>query len=414
MIIKIPIRTRLPIENIRFYLTLLCISSYALLEHVSISIPAFSPVKYILLYIAAICIVFDVSLVFKNIRKKKYFYTAALLLMVISALLVSAYMNRSPVIGSSPMYGTIRLILYLLELFALVIWTAETGRVHKVIRFLFRYLLILVVITDFMMLTGWIQFSTGDHIAYLLGTKFSVVYRHIELLALWIMCNQERYQYLRRKKSWIILMAVIVVALSYRIDCMTGILGAVGFFGLYAFVDQGKQNRIRQLSNPWMLVVSLLGSMLLPFVIDIIVTIPIVEFVVEQLFHRDTTLTGRIYIFNMFNKKMSGHWLFGFGFGNGNAAAKWLFQYANAQNALLHWILQTGIFATTFLCFWMCRIFSQLYRSGRYNQVIPIVVLIYVFVALGVIETTFNMAVILWCALIWMYTCENKTNCSSS
>ena len=159
--------------------------------------------------------------------------------------------------------------------------------------------------------------------------------------------------------------------------------------------------------------VSLLCSVFFALIIDVVVMNPIVKFLVEDIFQRDTTLTGRIFIFEMFGEKMSGHWLYGFGFGNGNSAAKWLFQYANAQNALLHWVLQAGLLVTLALCCWMFRIFTQLYKSKSYCQITPIVVLIYVFVLLGVIETTFNMALILWCALILMYTGENNT-CKSS
>ena len=410
MKIRIPVRTHLPVENLRFFLALLCISSYALLEHVSISIPAFSPIKFILLYIAGICIVFEISLIFRNIQKRKYFFAAALLMMVVATLLLSAYMNRKPVIGSSPVYGTVRLILYLIELFALVIWSAQTGRAQYVTRFLFRYLLILVAITDLLLLTGWIQFSAENHMTFLLGTKFSVAYRHIELLALWLMCDRERFQYLRRKKGLMIPMTILLVMLFYMIDCMTGIVGIIGYFWAYSFADGGKRNRFQLLSNPMVFAFALLCSVSIAFVIDFVVSNPIVEFILQDLLQRDTTLTGRVHIFNMFGRKMSDYWLFGFGFGNGNAAAKWLFRYANAQNALLHWILQTGIFVTMSLCFWLCRIFSQLYSSRTYGRTAPIVVLVYVFVVLGTIETTFNMAFILWCALILMYTCEVKTS----
>lgn len=409
MKIRIPIRTHMSVENIRYFLALLCLSSYALLEHVSVSIPVFSPVKYILLYLAGICSIFEVLLVYRNIRKIKYFYTGLHLLLLIGTLFLSAYMNRNPVIGSSPVYGTVRLILYLVELFVMVIWTAESGRVEYVIRFLFRYLLILVAITDVVLLTRWLQFSSGGHSTYLLGTKFTVAYRHIELFALWLMCDRERFLYLRRKKRWVIPMAVFIVTISYVIDCMTGVLGIVGFLWLYLFVDKKRQTRIEQFSSPVVLGLALLCSAFAAFVIDGIVTNPIVEYVIEELLHRDTTLTGRVFIFNMFGKKMAGHWLFGFGFGNGNVAANWLFRYANAQNALLQWILQTGILAVMLLCLWMCRIFYQLHNSRAYRQITPIVVLLYVFVVLGTIETTFNMAFIFWFALILMHICETQT-----
>jgi len=79
-----------------------------------------------------------------------------------------------------------------------------------------------------------------------------------------------------------------------------------------------------------------------------------------------------------------------------------MFNLANTQNALLQWILEGGIPVTMMLVFLMLLVFHQLSKSPRRNQIMPMAVLVYVYVVLGTVETTFNLNVILWLAIIFM------------
>ena len=105
---------------------------------------------------------------------------------------------------------------------------------------------------------------------------------------------------------------------------------------------------------------------------------------------------------------MNLFWLWGCGVGNGNAAAIWLFGYDNAQNAVLQWLLQTGVFVTGLLCGLMLVVFHQLSRSNKQEKVLPLVVLIYVYIIMGMVETTFNMSFIMWFAIIFMLVNEKE------
>ena len=154
----------------------------------------------------------------------------------------------------------------------------------------------------------------------------------------------------------------------------------------------------------------MLLSVIFAFIADSIVHIPFVEYVVEDVLGRDTTITGRINIYEMYVNNMKDHWLSGFGYGNGNEAAVTLFGYENVQNALLQWTLQVGIPATLGLVAVMYQVFNQINRKNSKNmdKILPLVSLIYTYILLGTVETTFNMAFILWLALIFMLVNEKK------
>lgn len=402
MRVRIKMRTQVRFEDLMLWMALFCISSYALLEHVSVSISAFSMVKMPLLYMGGICLIPRLGLFLSNYKKKKYFFVLLALLLLCAALMVTALVNRKPVLGSDPMRSTVRLILYMVELFALMIWISETGRADYVMKFLFRYVLVLVILTDVLFFTRVVTFYSGRHENYLIGTKFSVSYLHMDLLTLWFVRNNMRFYREGRAKPFIFWASLFILAVSIRVDCMTGVIGCVALFLLFMMLNTRLQRQFLRFSSPVLLVMALVFSIVFPLVAEWLVSLPFVEYLIEVVFGRDSTLTGRLGIFGVFGAKMRGHWLQGYGYGNGNVAAEWLFDVANAQNALLHWVLQAGIPVTVLLVVLMVVIFRQLERSPRQRQIMPLVVLVYVYIILGTVETTFSMSFILWLALIFM------------
>ena len=71
MRLRIRIRRYTTLEKVLMIFALFFVSSYALLEHVSISIPMFSMVKFPLLYAGGICILSQINMIANSLRKKK-------------------------------------------------------------------------------------------------------------------------------------------------------------------------------------------------------------------------------------------------------------------------------------------------------------------------------------------------------
>ena len=408
MRLRIRIRKHITLERVLLFLALLFVSSYALLEHVSISIPVFSMVKFPLLYAGGICILSQANMIVNSLRKKKYFYVFLTLFIFCIFLLISAYINRKTFTGSSPVHATIRLVLFLVELFSLMVWISETGQSQYAIRFLYKYVFWIVVVTDFLLLSRLLVFRSGKFETYLVGTKFIVSYLHMDLLTLWFINNNGEFYFWQKSKIIALLAAVIIVAVSVHVDCMTGLIGCFVLVCLFALLNTPFQKKIVRLSSPVVLTSALAVSVFFPFLAEAIVSIPFVQFFLKTVLDRSNTLTGRTNIFYLFSDKMYGHWLWGFGFGNGNVAASRLFGYANAQNAILNWVLQSGLLATVTLIILIMIIFQQFSKTRDQMRIMPLAALIYVYIVMGTVETTFAMSFILWLALLFMQITEKK------
>ena len=406
MKIKMKVSGRLGLKDFLMFVAILCVYSSALLEHVSISIPAFSALMFPILYIGGLCILMQTGTLLRKFLKKKYFYTLLVVLAFCAVVLVSAVVNRHPYVGTNPMRTSLRLVLYLLELFALAVWIAETGKWKYALNILFWYVLLLTVVTDALFFSRLVVFKKGKTENYLVGTKFSVSYLHMYLLMLWVLRFRMQKRYVKKSKRLLIVALPIIVAVAIRLDCMTGVIGGILLILLLLMVDSKIQKRFLRLSGPFRIFLLMAATVLFPFIAERILSIPIVAYTVEDILGRDLTLTGRLMIFNQFGRKMHGNWLWGYGYGNGNVAAEHFFRCANAQNALLHWILQGGIAVAAAIVTLVLMIFKRFSHCTRKKEIMPIAALVYVIVILGMVETTYNLCFFLWLALIFAFVNE--------
>lgn len=407
-------RFRLPrsftLNGLIIFVALFCVSSFAFLEHASISISAVSSIKLPLLYVGFVCLVLQIKTISRCLFKKNKFYTLLAMAVFCVLLVISMFANWKTNIGESPLRYTFRLLLYLVEVFLLMTVIAETGRGQAALNFLFWYLLLITIVNDTLMFTQIIRFVVGRYESYLVGTKFSVSYLHMNLLTMWVMCRYHKGG-LRGISRWLVVVAAVFIALvAIRVNCMTGVLGSALLVILFGMMDGSKRHKLFKFTSPWLLLLALVVSVAFAFVADAFTQIPVVKYFVEDVLNRDTSITGRTNIYQMYVANLEGRWLTGYGYGNGNDAALALFGYENVQNGLLQWVLQVGIPATIGMVAMMMQVFRLANRCSleRRAQLMPLVALIYMYIVLGTIETTFNMAFILWFALIYMVANERQ------
>ncbi len=407
---KIKLRRGVSLNLAATYIALFCVTSYALLEHVSISVAMFSLAKMPLMYLGGLCLLTQMKTIFRVLMRRNYFYLLLSLGFLCVLLMGTVLINRDAVIGSSPLTQTVRLILYLAEVFLVMLLLAENGKGQAALNFLFWYVMILVVISDVLMFTRAMTFRNGKFETYLVGTKFDVSYRHINLLVLWAIRSKRKVSSYRMSKPLVLLLAALIVISAIRVNCMTGILGGLGILLLLGVIDSPRRNRLLRFTSAWVLLAALIASVVFAFVAEAIVNIPLVEYMVEDVLARDTTITGRTEIYDMYVGNMEGRWLAGYGFGNGNDASVSLFGYENVQNGLLQWVLQVGVPTTAALVLVLMQVFRQIKRRNPKNmeKILPLAAMIYIYIILGTVETTFDMAFILWFAVIFMLVNEKK------
>lgn len=407
---KIKLRTNITLNTVAIYIALFCVATYALMEHVSITIHAFSVVKMPLMYLGGLCLLTQTKRISRVLLRKNYFYMLLTLSIMCALLMMTVLLNRNTTIGDSPVTQTVRLILYLVELFLVMILLAETGRGKAALNFLFWYVLVLVVANDVLMFTRIMTFRSGKFEKYLVGTKFSVSYRHLNLLTLWAIRSSTGLIGWKKwaSKVFTVVATAYIVLVAVRADCMTGILGGLALMVLLGLMNSPRRNKLLRFTSPWLLLTALVLSVVFVFIAEGIMEIPLVRYVVEDILSRDTTITGRTNIYEMYIANMEGRWLAGYGFGNDVAVT--LFGYENVQNGLLQWVLQVGVLTTVALVAVLLQVFRQIKRRNPKNmdKILPLVAMIYVYIILGTIETTFDMAFLMWFAMIFMLVNEKQ------
>lgn len=398
------IKPSLKRADLLWFTSLFCLASFALLEYGSISLDIISSIKKPLLYLAAACLFFHVNVLVRNITKRRYIVAVLLVVILCFGLCCTLLVDRQIVLQTSARNATLRLVIYVAELFMLMILLSLNGRGEQTLRFLYFYVLVLVLATDFLLLTRLRVFHADGFETYLVGTKFTVMYLHMDLVVLWLMRSRNLIENKVRAKWMMGIALILFAALSLHLDCKTGVLGCVLLYALIVVLDSRGEKWLNLLTSPIVLGAALFISAIFPFVLKGFLDLPAITYLVQTVLKRDLTLTGRTNIYGKYVDAMSRYWLAGYGYGTGNEVCVKLFGYANTQNALLQWILQTGIVNTLLLCMLMVYVFHQVHKSRPevVCRMIPIVALIYVYIILGVIEITFNMAFIMWFALLFM------------
>lgn len=405
MRIRIPKYTKLSKESVLFFLAMFCVFMFSLLEHMSIPIPAFSAYKNPLLYIAGCCILLNCGPLLNVLKKKKYFYVFCALVaftLFLAASVVFAKTTERGLIQRS----AVRLVLYLYELFFLMIWAAESTRSQYTIKFLFYCLLFITIVNDFLLFTQVIIFGTSRYPYYLVGTKFNVAYFHINLLTMWFIYKKQQLFSDRNAKRIIFCGFFLVLYLSIYVDCMTGLLGGILMLIMFAMMYTDSAKRLICLNSPVCFLLALTASVLFPFLADTMVSIPAVTDFLQNVLNRSVNLTGRLNIYTSFIMRMEGHWLWGYGYGEANAVSTEIFGYANVQNGLLQWVLQIGVLGTIMLVVLMLTILRGVNKYGSIKKCLPLVILIYLYILLGMIEITFDMSFLLWFALLFLFSAE--------
>lgn len=405
-------RIRIPrgftLDGLFVFIALFCVSTYAFFEDMTISILAFTRIKLPLLYVGFVCLVLQIKTIFGCLLKKNRFYTLLILAILCVLLIISMFMNLDATIGGSPLRYTFRLLLYLVEAFLLMIVIAEKGLGKAAIRFLAWYLLIIVAVNDVLMFTRIVEFRVGRFETYMVGNKFSVSYLHMNLLTMW-MLRWKLGEGRRRIPWWLVLcIAAGIVAVTIRVDCKTGLIGCTVLVVLAMLMENRRWIRIVRFTSPWILLAALLGSVVFAFVAQAIVENPLVEYFLEDVLNRDTSLTGRTNIYKMYVDNLQGNWLTGYGYGNGNEVAVALFGYETMQNGLLQWVLEIGLPGTIAMVVLLWQVFRVVnsVRETKKRGFMPVVALIYTFIILGTVEADFNMMFFLWFALIYMLATE--------
>lgn len=388
-------------SSLWFYSILCCLLIYSSLENLVQAFPQFGLVKRPLLIFVIILLALKTRVLMSYIRRKEYIGVFFLIFIFSISIILSATNNAHRYNDYSPFYAAINLILFIISSYLLVIYAAENNKVHDMMDFIFHYFFLLVIIVDLLIILN-IKLE-ANNAYYLIGTKFSVVYLHLYCLTYFLARKKNTVKYIKDKKVLILFLLFLMSLVAVKVDCNTGIIGCILLIGLIFLFNRFKKYFYRCVTCGSVFLIIILGVTLLSFNFEQIVQYAPIKSFIENVLHRQTTLTGRTDIYKNFILKMTGNWQYGFGYGAAYKTSMLLFRYADTQNALLEWILQLGIYAVTVLVSLYVNIFSGIKKMNNNAQIIPLVAIIYVLVFLGSVEITMDMNFIFCIFLLYAY-----------
>lgn len=297
-------------------------------------------------------------------------------------------------------YGLINIIFSVVKTVAPLIaleYACEVKEEKTAIRVLFACTLIYCFIADVHgFSTGFIGQNKSN---LLLGNKFNLSYLHIFLVALYANICEEKT---KKVNITLIVLWGIAFFIAITSTCTTAAVACGLFAVLYLF--QEKFEKI--ILNPIVAIVMILFCDSLLFINSAILTWgPINSFIVNFL-HEDTTLTGRMMIYqNVLKLLMMNPW-FGFGAENNYAMSHTVAMGMNTQNGLADIIVSYGVVGACLILLLM--VVSLLKRKEDYSR--SYMALMYTFIIVSMVEITLGNYFLITLALLAFVANGNRSN----
>ncbi len=385
-------RRKFAAEEIFFSLLMLCVVPIQMLE---------SPLYTLLQYLTLAACVGYMALRLRTWWKKDVALFAALGMGV--AIILSATINAAGFwqIREAVFYAAVISLL-----FPLLKLLANNGKLPLFLAIATAYLAGIVLLNDALMLLMPSQFYNVDGRAIgtmLLGNKFTVAYTHL-LLTVFVALHEKRDKTTRMRT---LAMAALSFVIALYVDCMTVALGSVVFAVLTFMPPKAR----RVLSNPYVFLGVFAACAFGVFLLPYIVSWGPVTFILEDILHRDITLTGRLDIYVELPEIFLEKPFLGFGYMN-MPVRKYLLWYANAQNALLDFLLNYGVITALGLGTLCFDVISRRTKAAvNAEKTWGIRCMLYAFVFIGIVEVVYSTTFFFLLALLYAVSAlEDKTS----
>lgn len=339
-------------------------------------------VKFPYLFIQRITAIILFLAILPNIcfRKKDIFI---LILFGVYSIftMISAFVNKDNYIYTHTLVGGAFHVLIIFEIIQVLLYALKFKNIQFVIKIFLFLSFVYVLMNDFLVLF----YPRAFRYECLLGNKFSVSYKHIELVVLYCM---------QRKKNTFLLAGIFVLSfyISVRVNCMTGAVG-IGILAVLIFI------RAEKLLQKRIFFVSAVGmSVIFPFVYDFVMGIYPVQYFIVNILHRTAGMTGRTVIFDYLPLIIKNHLIFGYGYNTAYevwiGATDW---YPNAQNGFWNCVCEQGIICAVIL------ILIAVYVTGlkENKNCYPLMCIVYVYAILGTVEITMDITFIAWIIMLY-------------
>ena len=223
--------------------------------------------------------------------------------------------------------------------------------------------------------------DAGWYEPYFVGNKFLLTYYLLTMFCCWGIIHFDEIQSNFRTRTKVIVLCVIGIAFSAYLYCTTG---AVCYITVLFLMLVWPVRKI--LEKPFGITVSIILSGVLPLSMAAILSIPRIDTLLLSI-NETATMNARVRIYsiliNIINKK---YW---WGYGYNTLIVKEQL-YSNAQNGLLHIMVQFGVIgvvALVFMCFMVTR-----NRNKKNSAIVEWCEFwLFALIVAGIIEITFGV-----------------------
>ena len=326
----------------------------------------------------------------KYFINKKYITINTLLIIFVIINLISILTNKLDV--EKGLFFIIKLCCTFLffEYVQQIKKEKQVAKIFLILNIIYYALSILFMLTrrDFYIKYGF---------NYLIGNKFALSYLGLNILFLYSFLYINKGE--KSKKNIIIIFIIFLISLYVSItsECTTALLGNIIFIILYL-------KRIESLTKPRnILIVLLISCCILILFSSILLNISFIQDFIVNVLKKDLSLTGRVDIYRDVLPIINSKIFIGYGYGNSYEILDNLIGAPNTQNALLEWVFYSGILGTLLLILMIYNIFynlNYLVNSKKEYGFKALVIGIYVYSILGMIEITIGMNYLVLLAMI--------------
>lgn len=297
---------------------------------------------------------------------------------------------QSPYVA--PMY-----FLQLLSLVLLIEYCNVSKQIQSFIGLLFKFLTILIVLSDIFLFTNIFQQDT-----YLLGNKFTCTYLHVVWLFIYIYKTKNNSQY---SKLGIFFGWVYCFIMTVLYDCSTTLASLI----IVAIIYYTKNKFYKLLYKPYFIVsIIILLDLLFFFYYDDVLKSSFARFIIVDLLHRDLTLSTRTYIWEQAFIPLSLRPIWGIGCFNTSPIVPSLIGYPNLQNGLLNCVLEIGIVGSVVYLIVLLTFAKANKNIHINNQGNVFVLMCYAFIFASTVEVTLDNTFLCFASLMLCGVIKSK------
>lgn len=348
-------------------------------------------------YISLVMVGVFLILQYRTFKKHKFKEVNLWMILYATMVVISSFVNKDGGLERNVFGVAIIFAITIIEVFFLFEYFVIKGRMRELITTLYYLLLIYCVLTDVVMvLFPTLHIEKGMY--YFTGNKFTISYLHLQLLIVYL----QKEKYIRHfgkvnmKDIMFMILSIFSFIVCINVECTTGMIGIILLVAFYYFIAK----KGKTLKKPQIFIGILVISVSVLFLFSGVLQMEPIRYVVEEIFHRDISLTGRLDIYEKIDSVFLGHVLFGYGMGSSFEVVMKMIGAPNTQNGVLEIILQQGILSLILFIVLVWKIFKYVSRRNNINYAL---IMLYIYALFASVEITLDISFIIWLGLALVF-----------